>query len=57
MSKQVRELFALPKNENIYDDFACHLKKAPGRIYLSENHLCYFSQIMGKTTKLVIKFT
>ena len=28
----------------------------PGRIYLSQNFVCFYSTILGKTTKLNLKF-
>ena len=55
-TKQVRELFNLPKNENIYDDFACTYNSMPGWIYLSENFLCFYSTLLGKTIKFILKF-
>ena len=55
-TKQVRELFNLPKNENIYDDFSCSYGNLPGRIYLSQNYLCFYSTLIGKVTKIVISF-
>ena len=55
-TKQVRELFNLPKNETIYDDFACSYNMAPGRMYLSQNYLCFFSTYFGKTTKVIMRF-
>lgn len=54
--KQVRELFNLPKNENIFDDFACSYNSMPGRLYLSQNYICFYSTLLGKTTKLTLKF-
>lgn len=55
-TKQVRELFNLPKNENIFDDFSCSLNGMPGRLYLSQNYLCFYSTLLGKTAKHVLKF-
>ena len=55
-AKQVREIFNLPKNENVYDDFSCSYGSFPGRIYLSTNYLCFFSTLLGKVTKIIINF-
>ena len=55
-AKQVRELFSLPDNENIYDDFSCSYGASPGRVYLSTNYLCFFSTLLGKVIKIIIKF-
>ena len=55
-TKQVRELFNLPKDENIFDDFSCSLNGMPGRLYLSQNYLCFFSTLLGRTAKHILKF-
>jgi len=55
-TKQVRKLFNLPASENIYDDFSCSLGPKPGRIYLSQNHLCFYSSLLGRTTVLTPSF-
>lgn len=55
-TQQIRQLFNLSKSENIYDDFSCSYGSFPGRIYLSQNFLCFYSTLLGKTTKLIIRF-
>ena len=55
----VRNLFNLPKEEKIYDDFGCSVVDKinhPGRLYLTENFLCFNSTIIGFSTKLTIPF-
>ena len=52
------ELFALPKNESIFEDFSCALVEAimkHGRMFIAENHICFYATIMGIQTKKVIK--
>eukprot|EP00826_Nyctotherus_ovalis_P046961 TRINITY_DN5348_c0_g1_i2.p1 TRINITY_DN5348_c0_g1~~TRINITY_DN5348_c0_g1_i2.p1 ORF type:complete len:253 (-),score=49.22 TRINITY_DN5348_c0_g1_i2:730-1488(-) len=51
----IRNLFGLPSDENIYDDFACNHNKKPGKLYISENHICFYSDFLG-VSKLVLKF-
>lgn len=53
----MRELFSLPKKEVIFDDFGCAFKSGilhTGRMYLTENYICFYSSIMGITKKLII---
>ena len=54
---QVRELFSLPKKEVIFDDFGCAYQKGilhQGRMYITENYICFFSSIMGISQKVII---
>eukprot|EP00347_Sterkiella_histriomuscorum_P004839 403358890 len=54
---QVRELFSLPKKEVIFDDFGCAFKSGilhTGRMYLTENYICFYSSILGITQKVII---
>lgn len=54
---QVRDLFSLPKKEVIFDDFGCAYNRGilhHGRMYLSENYICFYSSIMGITKKCII---
>ena len=55
----VRSLFSLPSEEKIFDDFGCSLVDGlsyHGRIYLTENFICFNSNILGIKTKSVIPF-
>jgi hypothetical protein len=55
-AKHVRDIFNLPKSENIYDDFSCTYYSMPGRMYLSDNHCCFYSALLGKTVKLMLNY-
>lgn len=51
-------MFALPRGEIIFQDYSCALKglfSKYGRIFLAENHICFYANLGGSKTKLVIK--
>eukprot|EP00742_Colponemidia_sp_Colp-10_P007997 GILJ01008629.1.p1 GENE.GILJ01008629.1~~GILJ01008629.1.p1 ORF type:complete len:495 (+),score=60.65 GILJ01008629.1:84-1487(+) len=53
----VRKLFRLPSSEVIFEDFSCALYKRillHGRMFLTENYICFYSKIFGFETKEVI---
>ena len=53
----IKKLFEIPLDEKIYDDFGCALsgmKISHGRIFISENHICFNSDIIGFSTKIII---
>ena len=53
----LRLLFALPADEEIFDDFQCKEGfTGSGRLYLTSGHMCYFSSLLGITKKLVISW-
>ena len=53
----IREIFSLPETEEIFDDFSCKEGTiAKGRMYLTTNYMCYFSNLLGKQKKIVIKW-
>ena len=57
--EQVRNLFNLNKDEKILDDFGCFVVETLpilGRLYLTENYICFNSNIFGFTRKYVIAF-
>ena len=58
-SKQVvREIFNLSTKERIFDDFSCTYKSKVlhhGRIYLTENFICFYSSVLGIKHKLIIE--
>ena len=58
MSKDnLKALFQLPADEEIFDDFMCKEGRAgKGRLYLTSRHLCFFSSLLGYTKKLVISW-
>lgn len=41
--------------ENIFDDFSCSYKLKPGKLYVCENHLCFYTDFLVET-KLVFTF-
>ncbi|CAD8065597.1 unnamed protein product [Paramecium sonneborni] len=52
------QLFALPKGEIIFHDYSCALKSLIskyGRIFLSENHICFYANLAGSKINLVLK--
>lgn len=52
--------FKLPSDEVLINDWTCALSKAvllQGRLYLSQNYLCFHSKIFGSDTKEVIKLS
>ena len=61
MSSQqvVRNLFNLSEDEDILDDFSCGLRKKifiHGRLFCTDNYLCFYANILGFKTKQVIPF-
>ena len=53
----VREIFNLPDGEEIFDDFSCKEGSlTKGRLYLTTNYMCYYSNFLGKSKKIVIKW-
>ena len=50
----MRELFNLPANEDVFDDFSCKESGlVNGRMYLTTTNMCFYSSIMGSTKKLI----
>ncbi|GAA5797667.1 hypothetical protein HPULCUR_003058 [Helicostylum pulchrum] len=50
---------SVPEEDSLIEDFGCALQKEillQGRIYISENHLCFNANIFGWVTNLVIAF-
>lgn len=56
---EFQELFRLPFDEVLLEDFSCAIKTSNmiwhGRMYLSPNFVCFYSNILGKKNKLVLK--
>ncbi|KAJ2361009.1 hypothetical protein IW150_007348, partial [Coemansia sp. RSA 2607] len=49
----------IPINELLIDDYGCALQRdilVQGRLYLTENFVCFYSNIFGWVTNLVISF-
>lgn len=50
---------SVPEDDNLIEDYSCALQKEillAGRIYISEGHICFFSNILGWVTTVVISF-
>ena len=55
----VRSLFGLPDEENVLDDFSCAWQrdiKLHGRLFCTDRSLCFYAELLGYSTKLVIPF-
>ncbi|KAK6532743.1 hypothetical protein TWF281_006920 [Arthrobotrys megalospora] len=49
----------VPIDDNLIEDYGCALQKEillQGRMYVSSGHICFYSNIFGWTTTLVISF-
>ena len=58
VNANVRELFSLGPQEKIFDDFNCKDSRlTAGRMYLTENHLCYYRSVIGMNKKIKIAWT
>ncbi|CAH6721149.1 membrane-anchored lipid-binding protein Lam5p [[Candida] jaroonii] len=57
-NKEFHQIFKkIPKDEFLIDDFSCALSKdilVQGRMYLSQNFICFKSNILGWVTNLLI---
>mmetsp|Transcript_5812 Transcript_5812/g.9002 ORF Transcript_5812/g.9002 Transcript_5812/m.9002 type:complete len:860 (-) Transcript_5812:132-2711(-) len=56
-NKVFQKLFDLPKSEKLDDYYTCAYHKKillQGRLYLSRNFLCFYSNVFGYETKVVI---
>ena len=50
---------SVPENDYLIEDYGCALQRdilLAGRIYISEGHICFSSNILGWVTTLVISF-
>ena len=56
-----QKLFNMPQEEKLVSYYSCSYWKAhvprQGWMYLSVNHLCFYSFLMGGVTKLIIRWT
>ncbi|KAI9310764.1 hypothetical protein BX666DRAFT_1151055 [Dichotomocladium elegans] len=59
-NQDFHQLFrSVPEEDPLLEDFGCALQKEillQGRLYISENHLCFNANIFGWVTNLVIAF-
>ncbi|KAJ0183069.1 hypothetical protein K1T71_001045 [Dendrolimus kikuchii] len=60
-SDDFKRLFKdLPDDERLIVDYSCALQKdilAHGRLYASQNHLCFYASIFGWETTMTLKWT
>ncbi|XP_053734267.1 TBC1 domain family member 9B [Synchiropus splendidus] len=58
---KMRKLFGMPEEEKLVNYYSCSYWKGrvprQGWIYLSVNHLCFYSLLLGKEVKLVVQWT
>ncbi|XP_077428771.1 TBC1 domain family member 9B isoform X2 [Vanacampus margaritifer] len=58
---KMRKLFAMPEEEKLVNYYSCSYWKGrvprQGWLYLSVNHLCFYSLLLGKEVTLVVQWT
>uniref|UniRef100_A0AAQ4Q4Z9 TBC1 domain family member 9B n=1 Tax=Gasterosteus aculeatus aculeatus TaxID=481459 RepID=A0AAQ4Q4Z9_GASAC len=58
---KMRRLFAMPEEEKLVNYYSCSYWKGrvprQGWLYLSVNHLCFYSFLLGKEVTLVVQWT
>lgn len=59
-NKEFHQLFrSVPEDDYLIEDYSCALQREiilAGRIYISEGHICFSSNILGWVTTLVMSF-
>uniref|UniRef100_A0A672YVE2 TBC1 domain family member 9 n=1 Tax=Sphaeramia orbicularis TaxID=375764 RepID=A0A672YVE2_9TELE len=59
-SAKFRKLFGMPEEEKLVNYYSCSYWKGKvprqGWLYLSINHLCFYSYLLGKEAKLVVRW-
>uniref|UniRef100_A0A8C2WSY0 TBC1 domain family member 9 n=1 Tax=Cyclopterus lumpus TaxID=8103 RepID=A0A8C2WSY0_CYCLU len=59
-SSKFRKLFGMPEEEKLVNYYSCSFWKGKvprqGWLYLSINHLCFYSYLLGKEAKLVVRW-
>ncbi|XP_041366492.1 TBC1 domain family member 9-like [Gigantopelta aegis] len=60
-TKKFRKLFNMPNEEKLVNYYSCSYWKGKvprqGWMYLSVNHLCFYSFLLGKEAKLILRWT
>jgi len=54
-SKAAQNLFNLPKNQYLYENYSCTLWNKifiPGHLYCLENYLCFYGKLFGLKNKV-----
>lgn len=61
VSSKFHRLFHMPQEEKLVNYYSCSYWKGrmprQGWLYLSMNHLCFYAYILGKETKLIVRWT
>ncbi|XP_055625548.1 TBC1 domain family member 9 [Toxorhynchites rutilus septentrionalis] len=60
MVNKFRDKFKMPEDEKLVSYYSCsYIKKVPrqGQLYLSLNHLCFYSYMFGAESKLRFRYT
>uniref|UniRef100_A0A3Q3FUS1 TBC1 domain family member 9 n=1 Tax=Labrus bergylta TaxID=56723 RepID=A0A3Q3FUS1_9LABR len=59
-SAKFRKLFGMPEEEKLVNYYSCSFWKGKvprqGWLYLSINHICFYSYLLGKEAKLVVRW-
>uniref|UniRef100_A0A3Q3BVW9 TBC1 domain family member 9 n=1 Tax=Haplochromis burtoni TaxID=8153 RepID=A0A3Q3BVW9_HAPBU len=59
-SAKFRKLFGMPEEEKLVNYYSCSYWKGKvprqGWLYLSINHLCFYSYLLGKEVKMVVRW-
>lgn len=59
--KKFQKIFKLNPNDKLVNYYACSYSKnrvpRQGWMYLSLNHICFYSFLMGKEAKIIIPYT
>jgi hypothetical protein len=58
-SGSFHDLFNLSYSEALIEDFACAISRSillQGRMYITQNHVCFYSSIFGHRTLALIRF-
>ncbi|KAI5818727.1 hypothetical protein BZA77DRAFT_243194 [Pyronema omphalodes] len=59
-NKEFHNLFkSVPEDDHLIEDYGCALQKEillQGRMYVTDGHICFYSNILGWVTNLVIAF-
>ena len=57
---QLISIFGLPRSEQLLDDVGCVLKRklmlCPGRLFVFDHYLCFYSKNLNSKEKLVFQF-
>ena len=60
-NREFHQLFkSVPEEDSLIEDYSCALQREiilAGRLYISESHICFSSNILGWVTTLVISFS